>query len=96
MRSCSWLAQRGPVSSLPCHQGLPIRPDHFLKENAYAPLSTSIQAPRSIYEQRPVPLIKRLGLTWIQRIGRSVSQWRRQSVPYYSRASFFLVVPFIN
>nr|WP_296749845.1 DNA/RNA helicase domain-containing protein [Thioalkalivibrio sp.] len=41
------------------HKGLPIRPDDFLNEDAYAPLPTIVQAARSIYEQRPLPFIKR-------------------------------------
>ena len=40
-------------------QGLPIRPDDFLNQDAYAPLPTIVQAARSIYEQRPLPFIKR-------------------------------------
>jgi len=41
------------------HKGPPIRPDDFLNEDAYAPLPTIVQAARSIYEQRPLPFIKR-------------------------------------
>ena len=40
-------------------KGPPIRPDDFLNEDAYAPLPTIVQAARSIYEQRPLPFIKR-------------------------------------
>jgi hypothetical protein len=37
----------------------PILPEEFLKEDAYAPLPTIVQAARSIYEHRPLPYIKR-------------------------------------
>jgi len=40
-------------------QGPPIRPEDFLNQDAYAPLPTIVQAARSIYEQRPLPFIKR-------------------------------------
>jgi hypothetical protein len=39
--------------------GPALTPDAFLDEDAYAPLPTIVQAARSIYEQRPLPFIKR-------------------------------------